>query len=43
MRTGESILVDDKNTTTGATLSDAQAIALWDAVSKTLRPRPSAF
>lgn len=43
LRTGESILVNYKNTTTGPTLSDAQAVALWDAVSRTLRPRPGAF
>lgn len=43
MRTGETIMVDNKNTTKGPTLSDAQAIALWDAMSKTIRPRPGAF
>lgn len=43
MQTGQSILVDNKNTTEGPTLSDTQALALWDAVSKTLRPRPGAF
>lgn len=40
MRTGNSVFdKDEKNSTTGPSLTDVQAVALWDAVSKTIRLR----
>lgn len=44
LNTGISIIqADGHNTTTKSSLSDAEALALWDAVSKTIRMRPGAL
>ena len=44
MRVGApSALTDDSATIDKASLIEGEAVGLWDAVSRTLRPRPNAF
>lgn len=43
MKNGYGDLMVENGAAPKASLSDAEALALWDAVTRTLRPRPNAF